>query len=361
MKITTPMTLALVAIASLAACKAIWNFEAEAELVGQKGKVKLQYDGTDINVDELPGEAKVDMEFTDEDGNPIPPGASGVGEGNKVTPPPGATTVVVTGPSSNQGGCSGCSAMLDLGNDLDDVRVAHATFDRDEPVVAMAGLFSFGQPQQIQHSGGQQSQRVAIQPSGFVSKWVQVETFIPDYEGDSLLGNVRFHADVIVPDTWTALDIFTNLIRPIIVNGAGYPVPNGPGLSCEIEQFTKVVPNGFTLGFAGTGGSGSGTGIMQGFPVQLIGQGMRVFTMDVTEQFDLYDLTINGTPVADNSILQTSNHYAAPNGWRVVEVNVPDSLLNYSSTSASLSYLMHTQTPEDPIVLTSSSYSATWE
>ena len=48
-------------------------------------------------------------------------------------------------------------------------------------------------------------------------------------------------------------------------------------------------------------------------------------------------------------------------GWRIVEVNVPDSALIYDDTSAQLAFDLWTQTPEDSIVVESHKYGGTWE
>ena len=150
-----------------------------------------------------------------------------------------------------------------------------------------------------------------------------------------------------VPSESSATDIY-ELVKPILINGPGTPVPTSPtGINIEIETFTRVVPNGLVSFSATTPTVKSG--------------GMRVFSMDVTDAFTLYDLDINGVHLADSSILTTGRHYTAPPGWRIVEVNVPDSVLVYDSTSASLLFDLWTQTPEDPIVVETHTNAVTWE
>ena len=322
------MYLGLVLVAGVVACKAAWNFELEGDCTLLKGDVRFGYDGRDIEAKELPDDVGVDLEFTDDDGNVISPGAQGVREGNKVDVPAGATTVIITGPSKKQDGCFGCSAMLDLGDDVD--RVAMADFD--------LGLLNAA-------AAPQRAADAAI-PT-YREVWIHVETLIPDYDGNSALKNVAFHADMRVPSESSATDIY-ELVKPILINGPGTPVPTSPtGINIEIETFTRVVPNGLVSFSATTPTVKSG--------------GMRVFSMDVTDAFTLYDLDINGVHLADSSILTTGRHYTAPHGWRIVEVNVPDSVLVYDSTSASLLFDLWTQTPEDPIVVETHTNAVTWE
>jgi hypothetical protein len=341
----------LLLLAGVAACKAVWNFEAEGELLGAKGRLKANYDGRDIALEEVPNDEAVDMEFVDEDGNAVPPGASGVNEGDKVTPPDGATTVIITGPSDNQGGCVGCSAMLDLGHDPEEVQVAHVEYDEDAPVAAMAGLGA-AEPQRTPH---QQTGSTGPVPF-FKDRYIEVRTFIPDYAGTSALQNVIFHADVRVPSNFDALDIY-ELVKPALLNGPGSFLPSNPsGINVEVERFNRFVPNGRIRLAPNPDPLG---GPIPFVPIRL--GGMKVFAFDKTNTFTEFDLNVNGTQVATSAILSTGQHYAAPNGWRVVEANVPDNVLNYDATSAWIQLDLITKTPEDPLNLELHYYAATWE
>ena len=291
---------------ALVACSAKWYFKADGKFLGAGGSVEFHYDGTKVKPEKLPDDTRVDMEFLDEQGQAIPPGAQGVGAGDEVAPPDGAVTVVLSGPSGVQTGCIGCSAS----------------------------------PQGVPPVASQDPGRAELY---FEERWIHVETIVPDIDGSNALGNVVFHAQVRVPLHYTAVDVY-ELVHPILLGGAGTSVPNDPsGIAVDVALFQRIRVNLLPVGSGHTGG---GSGFSAGSKVLRVG-GLEFETMDVTSAFVEYDLAVDGHPVADVGILSTSNHESAPNGWRVVRLTGPELLLDYSSTHANLAFELRVRTAED--------------
>lgn len=285
------------------ACASRFYLKAEGTTIFGGGAIEIVVKPGSVEPKELPEDVSVDMEFLDANGEPMPPGAQGVQEGNAVTPPNGAMVVVISGPSSVQTGCVGCSA----------------------------GPQSSG-PGRSQADG---------QPY-YQDRWIHVENIVPDFDGSNVLGNVIFNAGVRVPLQYSALDVY-ELVRPILLGGAGVPVPNDPvGISVDVRLFNRVSVVPWPV-FPGFGGSG---GLLAGAHLPRVG-GLEFETMDVTSAFTSYDLVVNGHQIADDTILATSNHESAPNGWRVVRAMVPEILLDYSTTHANIDFELRARTAED--------------
>ncbi len=341
------MCLGLVCLV-IVACEATWNFEAGVDLKELNGELEMSYDGTRIDVEETPDDTRVDIDFTDENGDVVPPGAQGVGEGDQVTPPVGATTAVITGPSSAYS-CTGCSAMLWGGPCQDRVAAVESV------VQGPADAAAFGVQQGIQ-SGGREP-AVAL-PRHFIKRWVYIMTFIPDYAGTGALGNPDAWFEVTVPSVWTSTDIYENLIRTVLQAGPGYDLPNGQGISVDVSHYYRFIPHGVKVNYPAAGGvSRPGSGSMA-----VLGHGLRVIAADVTQDFVYYELDVNGVKVAASPVLSSpSTYYAAPNGWKVVDVNVPDTLLQYNATSFTFDGLLRTQTVEDPTIIELSANMDGWK
>lgn len=290
-------------------CRGIWGMEVTVNTPVLGGTVVLRHESGEVKVDELPEDTAVDLEFLDENGDTIDPGAQGVEEGDSVQVPPNAKSVAVSGASGHTGGCTGCTGAA-------------------TPPWA-----------------------VGTQPSLFVEKWIQVLPLVPDYSTGGLFGNAVFSAEVRVPENYDARDIY-EFIRPLLINGPGFPVPHSATeFDISITSFTRFIPNRPDL--AGSNRK-QPTGKKKTTSKKTDRLGFTVYSMDETMDFTSFDLTLNGIQVGDDGVLATSQYYDAPNGWKVVEVKVPDSVLIYGATFASMIGHIRTQTAEDSILLETS-------
>jgi hypothetical protein len=189
-------------VLGVVACKSTLSVEAHGEVMGQKGAVKIRYDGGEVKADKLPPSTRADVKFFDSDGKPVDPGATGVGQGERVAVPQGASYCEVSGASSatsctgctGSGGGSGGGGMLDLHeHDL----AAHARADQETRKQASASA---------------------------ESKWVYVFTLDPDIDSSSAWGNVA--ASFFLSGDLSAEQIHL-AIEPILRGGHGTPVPAG--------------------------------------------------------------------------------------------------------------------------------------
>lgn len=287
-------------------CRGTWDLDVSIDTPVGEGALIIHHEGGKTRVDEVPGDATVDIEFLDENGDAIDPGAQGVGEGESVQTPGNAKSVVISGASNHTGGCTGCTGVA-------------------------TPPWAAGDP-----------------PSPFVEMWIQVLPLVPDYSTGGSFGNAIFSADVRVPESYDAREIY-EFIRPLLIQGPGYPVPHSDTeFDISITSFTRLIPNASALADSQRkrpSGKRKATSKKAGRA------GFTLYSMDETLDFTSFDLSMNGFQAGDNGVLATGQYYDAPNGWKVIEVKVPDAALLYGATFASMFGHLHTRTTEDGALL----------
>ncbi|HUR28793.1 MAG TPA: hypothetical protein VM509_11445 [Planctomycetota bacterium] len=269
---------AAVLVLGVIACKSTLNLEADASIAGQHVEVKVTYDGRDVKAEKLPANKRADVKFFDAQGRSIDPGATGVGEGDRVPVPAGASYCEVSGASSASS-CTGCAAQGGGGGG------GGGMLDSNEPLCAQAD------------AGAKQS----LSPnSPGATKWVHVFTLDPDIDSSSVWNNVA--ASFTLQGNPSASEIHQS-IEPMLRGGHGTPVPAG----VEVDTFVRMFGEAL---------------------------GGRMFVADVTAGFSSLSMTWNGAPYATLGDGNTRT-FPAPNGWQVIEIFVPLGNFNVSPAGGS--------------------------
>lgn len=285
--------LAVVAL-SFAACTGTGYVEATGAGFGVSGKIKGVYHNCGqakcAHFDEIRGNARVDVEFRDANGNKIQgTGATGVAAGDSVTVPAGAATMTVSGPSSATS-CTGCGSGSGSGTGG-----------------GTGGTGGTGTGGQMADAFTPSDLETALVNQGEAWLYVfpldaQIEAPAPS---SGRLSNTyasfdfRFRGQTTHDQLWA-------LVAPIMLADVG-SMPAAPR-GVKVNSFMRVVTDAN-------------------------GVGARLYVVDSTNLFKSFRFTLNGSTIAD--LNHNSLSYQAPGGWRVIEVpiRIKDLVINGNSSS----------------------------
>jgi len=283
--------LAIVAALGMTACASTFSLEAVGSVAGASGRAKIGYDGREVRAEQLPDNARADVRFYDANGNEVPnSGANGVGQGEKVLVPAGATHCTVSGASSATS-CTGCApsgggggggggpgsgggGMAELPkNDAELAALAPPVQQQRSPAIP-------------RHPGAANS---------IHSKWIYVFTLDGDFDGTTAWSNVM--ASFEVQGGLDASQMGAR-IAGILTAGPGAPVPNG----VTVDTYVRFSPEAL---------------------------GGRLVVADKTHAITQAAMDWNGSPYA--SPTSNSTMYAMQNGWKVFEVFVPQADIQFAT------------------------------
>ncbi len=271
-------------VLGVVACKATLGLEASATIAGQQAQVKISYDGRDVNAERLPANERTDVKFFDAKGKSLEPGATGVGQGQKVPVPQGASYCEVSG-ASGATSCTGCTPPAGGGG-------GGGMAERHEQpdAIAVAGSGPQGLSKHV--------------PVPVLAKWVYVFTLDADIDGRSVWGNVS--GSFTLQGNPDAAQIHQQ-IEAILLGGHGTPVPSG----VNVDTFVRILPEAL---------------------------GGRMFIADKTAAFTAMTMSWNDNAYATLGGGNTSM-YAAPNGWQVIEILIPLKDFNITASGGSANHM----------------------
>lgn len=277
---------AAVLVLAVVACEGTGSIKGETEFLGAGGSIDISWNNSSATVDRTRGDARVDIVFRDAQGNEIAgSGGQGVGPGQSVAVPSGATTMTVSGPS-NSTTCTGCTGGGGMAQG-DDFTLDQSS-DVKTPVQKWMVLFALD---------------------------ADMDVNAPEY---GPLSNTVASFDFLVLPATTASQLF-GLIAPIVIADMG----NQPAVPSyvTVNFFSRMVPDP----------SGLGAGI---------------FVADRTAEFQSFAFSLDGVTRATlgwNSVVRT-----APFGWQVIEtrVNANDLIFTNGGNSGAHSFTIEADTLE---------------
>lgn len=275
----TKWALALAAVFGAVACAASFTLESQVEVVGQKGSIKITYDGHDVKAEKLPNNDRADVKFYDANGNEIPnAGATGVAQGDKVPVPAGATHCTVSG-ASHASSCTGCTPPSGGGGGGGMFDAQAECADGSDTRLSAQHPPSSGQP-------------IVRTPYSLPEKWIHVFTLDGDFDGSTAWSNVS--ASFEVQGDFDASQLGAR-IAGILSSGPGAVVPGG----VTIDTYVRMSRDHL---------------------------GARLVVADRTYAITSASMDWNSQHFA--SLSANSTVYSAANGWKVFEVLVPLTSIN---------------------------------
>lgn len=282
---------------TLVACKGSGRFRVEGEGPGATVSVEAEWDSEQGGkITKSPGNANCDVQLIGRNGETTGT-VTNVPVGHVFPIPPGTTGGVVTGvhPSSGQGG-NGSGGMAD---------VSHDDFASD-----------------IEQTSSHSRRTVQTAPFEYFISVIPLDAAIDLGAGWGALSNVYGDFRYRSTEQLTPNNLY-NIVAPYVLTDIGNQPAVVPGL--EVRLLARCVPNAN-------------------------GRGGRLYVTDKTQGIKAFEFMMNGIELA--SLNHDSLLYDAPNGWKVVEVEIEFSDFNIYPGGSTNTFRLTLETSEaDEVVL----------